>query len=446
MPYTHIMPQLLVVLFILAALGLTFARPGMAVLIWLALLETAPDSWAASFWGREACLAFLKGFGVVAALALIWRNGPRWDKFNPAFGFLAVFIAGLAHGLYPGLTASDSLRSLIGSAAPFLFGFARLEAGFIRAARRVLYAGPLLNIALGAALTPLGLATFASMQNGLRLGGAGEPPFLAGFALTALYAALLDYIAAPRSRLLGLALLYLAIILLTGARAPLALGLAAFAALLVLRGNLAGFAWAGALCAIALLAENLLGFLRAVDLSRLGQMGNLSNRTLIWPFFENAFAQSPWLGWGLGAGKIIVPLNAPLSRIIGTNAAHNEYLRLGVEAGLLGGALLLVLFYLWAWHGTARLAFAQKIFMRLVFLLFAIHSATDNTLIATTSSALFLWVSCVFAEAELKKPAPLLEPVNSSRYQTQPGQSRIRPPTAPATAAMNAPTSAEKKV
>jgi hypothetical protein len=37
--------------------------------------------------------------------------------------------------------------------------------------------------------------------------------------------------------------------------------------------------------------------------------------------------------------------------------------------------------------------------MRLVFLAFAIHSWTDNTLIATTSSVLFLWVSVVFASA-----------------------------------------------
>jgi hypothetical protein len=38
--------------------------------------------------------------------------------------------------------------------------------------------------------------------------------------------------------------------------------------------------------------------------------------------------------------------------------------------------------------------------MRLVFLAFALHSATDNTLIATTSSLMFAWVSAVFARAE----------------------------------------------
>lgn len=38
--------------------------------------------------------------------------------------------------------------------------------------------------------------------------------------------------------------------------------------------------------------------------------------------------------------------------------------------------------------------------MLLVLLAFAIHSATDNTLIATTASLTFAWVSAVFARAE----------------------------------------------
>jgi hypothetical protein len=38
--------------------------------------------------------------------------------------------------------------------------------------------------------------------------------------------------------------------------------------------------------------------------------------------------------------------------------------------------------------------------LRLVLLAFAAHSATDNTLIATTSSVLFMWMTAVFASAE----------------------------------------------
>jgi len=34
-----------------------------------------------------------------------------------------------------------------------------------------------------------------------------------------------------------------------------------------------------------------------------------------------------------------------------------------------------------------------------VFAAFALHSATDNTMIATTSSVFFLWVASVFAKS-----------------------------------------------
>jgi hypothetical protein len=56
-------------------------------------------------------------------------------------------------------------------------------------------------------------------------------------------------------------------------------------------------------------------------------------------------------------------------------------------------------------HGSAALAPAPRRLMRLIFLSFALHSVTDNTLIATTSSVFFIWVSAVFAAApERTKP------------------------------------------
>jgi hypothetical protein len=45
--------------------------------------------------------------------------------------------------------------------------------------------------------------------------------------------------------------------------------------------------------------------------------------------------------------------------------------------------------------------------MRAVFIAFAVHSATDNTLIATTSSVFFIWVSAVFARAGEPVKAPV---------------------------------------
>ena len=67
-------------------------------------------------------------------------------------------------------------------------------------------------------------------------------------------------------------------------------------------------------------------------------LGNLSGRQLLWPNFEQAAAGSPWLGWGVGAGNIIIPQDDPVAKLLQTWAAHNEYLRIEVEGGQLGRA------------------------------------------------------------------------------------------------------------
>jgi O-antigen ligase len=85
--------------------------------------------------------------------------------------------------------------------------------------------------------------------------------------------------------------------------------------------------------------------------------------------------------------------------LIGTTAAHNEYLRVGTEGGAIGVMLLVVCMGLWAYRGSRHLPRAERWLMRLVFVAFAVHSATDNTLIATTSSVLFIWASAVFSAA-----------------------------------------------
>ncbi len=152
---------------------------------------------------------------------------------------------------------------------------------------------------------------------------------------------------------LALAGLNLSIILLTGARVPLLLGLLVAVAILVIQRRLMLLAALGALLSLALMFWPFLTLFRVIDLAQLGEAANLSNRNLVWPYFLRALSASPLFGWGVGAGKVIIPVTSPLTAQLGTNAAHNEYLRL-------------------------------------VFLGFAIHSATDNTLIATTSSVFFL--------------------------------------------------------
>jgi O-antigen ligase len=374
--------------------------PVAATVLWILAIEATPDLWFSG--AHEALIAAEKGVGIAFVLLLGLRFGWRRDRYNPGFAFLVMFVAGLLHGFYPGLTMISSLRSLIGSAAPFAFGFVKPGPGFRRCVVRIVTLGPLVNLAAGAVLSLLHLHPIFTMEDGIfRLAGAGLPAFLGGFALIAIYAGLLEMLR-PQANTAEPALLALnfAILLLTGARTPLALAAALTLGVLIAQRRLMVLAGLGAILAVAVLFLGKFSFIRVVDLLRLGQAGNLSNRDLIWPYFESAIAGSPWLGWGVGAGKVLVPTSHGIAQLIGTNAAHNEYLRIGCEGGLFGLAVLILCMALWAIRGTRHLPCAESWFLRVVFIAFAVHSATDNTLIATTSSVMFIWIIAVFSAPE----------------------------------------------
>lgn len=394
----------LVVLCAICILSLTMLFPRAATILWLLALATSPDAWLDHLAGtaqHETIIAVLKAYGLVILAALILRHGTRRDRYNPAFAFITMFLTGLLHGLYPGLTLLSSARSLIGSASPFLFSFTRLPENFCAAVIWAILWGPLCAVGFNLILTAAGLDhMYVFEQGALRLGATGQPPFLAGFALIGLYAALLETLRSPSRATTAALAINFTTILLTGARAPFAIACFEILALLILQRRLILLAGAGALLATAALFSSWLGFICIIGLTQLGEAANLSNRDIVWPYFQQAFFSSPFLGWGVGAGKIIIPVTSQLNSLLGTNAAHNEYLRIGAEGGILGISLLIALIVLWVKRGTAAMPPAQRWLTCLIFIGFAVHSATDNTMIATTSSAFFLWASCIFATAE----------------------------------------------
>jgi O-antigen ligase len=405
-------------LLILLALFTAIAakNPAGATAAWVLGLEAMPEFWVPGGAGlHEAIIGGEKAVGIFLALLLGLKAGGKPDRWNPGFAFGWMFIAGLAHGLFPGLDLRESFRSLVGSVAPFVFGFTRMNEDFRRVIIRATICAPYVSVAVGAVVQAAGLhSLYDDSAGSFRLTGPGEAPFLAGFALVAIYAGLLEIVERPtRLEFLALAGNFV-ILVLTGARAPLALGCAVAAAAFLwpnpkfsAAGRVSVLAGVGAAVSLGFMFLGNLTFLRVVGLAQAGQAANLSNRGLAWPFFQKAIHESRWVGWGVGAGKDVIPLTSPLSKLIGTNAAHNEYLRIGAEGGYLGVLLLAALLGLWAWRGSAHLPAPQAWLMRLIFIAFAIHSWTDNTLIATTSSVLFLWVSAVFATPPQRSTAPV---------------------------------------
>ena len=93
-----------------------------------------------------------------------------------------------------------------------------------------------------------------------------------------------------------------------------------------------------------------------------------------------------------------IPPDHPIVRLLHTWAAHNEYLRIRVEGGQIGRALLIGLFVVWVATRTRSLPAPEKGVTRLIFLAYAVHAATDNVLISTPACVFFAFVAAVFAD------------------------------------------------
>jgi O-antigen ligase len=315
-----------------------------------------------------------------------------------------MFAAGLAHGLYPALTATDSLRSLLGSVAPFAFGFARLPPGWGRAMVRSTAWIPLVSAAGGAALAIGGLHPMFIEAGGQRLAGLGHPAYLAGVCLAAIYACLVELYRDGHRRWMLLLGANFAILLATGARAPLACGVAVTGLTLLFvesdmfprRRRIGLLLVSGCvLPVLAVLAPDLPSVRLFNVLTEAA--ADFSGRDLLWPAFARAADASPLLGWGVGAGNAIIPPDSDVARIVQSWAAHNEYLRILVEGGQLGRALLVSMLSCWVVWRSRALASSDKAILRLAFAAFAVHAYTDNVLIATTACVFFAFATGVFA-------------------------------------------------
>lgn len=404
-----VLPMVVLVPLLLGAVLLAARHPIPVSAAWLLVTGLSLEMTLSDLIGPEAyqvTIAAAKGGEIGLAALLLLRHGGRLDPFNPAWAFLAIAVIGMAVGIHPALSQGDMLRSLIGSATPYLLAFCRVPADWGRTIRRTVVFIPIVSVVLGGILAAIGLRPLFVESGGMRLAALGHPAFLAGVCLPAIYAGLLGWLRTGSGRQARLLIVNLVILVLTGARAPLA-----YAALVLTVSLL--FAPGGAipqvrrlmlvgagliaLPAILLLGESL-GSLRLFTVIAGDEAANLSGRDLLWPAFEAAANQAPWFGWGLGAGNVVLPHDGPIAQLLHTWAAHNEYLRMRVEGGYVGRTILIVCFALWAVLRSRGLPPLERLVIRTIFVAFACHAYTDNVLISTPACVFFAFVTAVFAE------------------------------------------------
>jgi O-antigen ligase len=388
--------------------------------VWLVIAGSSPEMWLGEMMpGDESTItAVVKMLGLVLVAVCMVRYGARFDALNPALAFCVMFLVGMLHGLYPTMTTMDSVRSLIGAAAPFAFLFARPSRRWCNAMVTATIWTPLAIVLFGVLLQVVGARPLFTALEG-RLEGSTHPAFLGGFAMAGIYAALVELYRDGRGSRIWAIVLNFAILILSGARAPLAYALIVTgSAFLLLKSDafsarrrvpliLGGALLLPVMIAIATGGTSSLRLLNVLS----SEAGDLSGRDIIWPYFQAAWSASPVFGWGVGASKMVMDPDSLIVKLLGTTAAHNEYLRIGVDGGYFGEILLLAMMTLWAIRWTRRANRSDKFIMRMVFICFAVHSVTDNTLISATASVLFAWVTAVFARSDLERqraaPPPL---------------------------------------
>jgi O-antigen ligase len=371
-------------------------------------LDIQLDMLAAAGAGEAGTLgaAVVKLIPFALAGVLLLRYGPTQAIPWPFLAFTAVAaisIVVLPMGRVS--TTGEMVRSYIGSVAPFVLALAHAPRGLWSWICKAVILIPLLSVA--AALMTQVVGFYPAFDANWRLQGLHSPPFLAGFCVTAVFAATLEYLRSFQTRWLVLGAAAMAVLLGTQARAPL-IAVVLFLLVVLILSDRRTFPLkrkVDLLMGGMLPAMLLFGPLLLVAADRffggdsLGNEFNFSGRDIIWPYFLDAIENRPLFGYGLGAGKLIVDPLDPKIRLIGSNAAHNEYLRLSVDAGILGCALIIGSLMVWVWTGTRRVASQDRLVLRAAIAAALLHTGFDNTLIASTAVAQFVWFTAALARA-----------------------------------------------
>jgi O-antigen ligase len=365
---------------------------------------------------------------VFALLANAARYGVHRTVPWPILALVAVAVLSLLLGdLHRDLSVTLMLMSLALFALPFAASQTVLAPGSRRALALAIALTPLLSVALGGLLQAAQLRAVFSFEqwtgNWYRLEGAtGNAAVFGMLAFAGFAVALHEWTRPGRAYAIYLAILNLALVILSGTRMAIfasAVFLGTYAAFSEgLRQKLKQERWT-ALAGVGLVGAilvaywpTLIGRIFADD----GETLDLSGRDELWAFYWQEFLFSPWFGRGLGAGFVA----AEKWYGFALPTPHNEYLHLLVVGGVVGFVLIAGGIMLW-YRQLLRVASPNdREFLLALAPALAAYAVTDNVLTYSSALALYAYLGVVLTlPSSFALPAPGVEAWNAGRAPAQ---------------------------
>lgn len=224
-----------------------------------------------------------------------------------------------------------------------------------------------------------------------RLRGSLSPAFLAGFALASLYCSFKLFDSSSNPKWLFFLLLNFLILLLTVSRLPIFLGVSLLSYLLffstdkVNRKTKLLLLFTGGIVILIFLSLSYdLIYQRFVN-------SKGSGRELIWDYITFDFLNY-YLLTGVGFGQQPIMLPNYITELTNTIAAHNEFLRVFYELGILGGIVFFSTFLFNVYKIYFNSKYCDKHELLFCTLLFLAYSYFDNSF---STLPIFLLFICV---------------------------------------------------
>jgi teichuronic acid biosynthesis protein TuaE len=274
-----------------------------------------------------------------------------------------------------------------------------------------------LSVAIGAFMTAAGI--HSSFPRWHRLQGATGNP--AAFAVLAFagFAVALHEMSRPQRPFAGaLAVVNLALVILSGTRMAIAAAGLFLCAYLMLSTTLRQRLFehrTGTAVGIAVVAVTLLWYwptlqARIFEWSGVGAVSigatdlniDLSGRDTIWKFYFEEFAFSPLFGRGIGAGFVAATdwLQGP------RQTPHNEYLHLLVSVGVIGFVLCAAAIGLWYRRLLQTASENDRPFLIALLPALGVFAITEDVLVFSTGLATFAYLGVLLTRRSARKCLP----------------------------------------